>query len=220
MKECKNCGYENENSARKCEYCGEKLKKKHGCFTFFIVFLCVISVAGAAAFVYYGGYEKTAEKEKVYVVDSGYFGRDENGNKETLMWCFYSDNTLVISGNGEMGGFEKRGMCYWKNYLERIRKVVISSGVENVGENVFNGCELNCLEIGRDVKRIDAMAFANCVNLKEVVLPEKLEKIGDGAFMGCTSLVRVCTLGDGYELSENSFLNCGKNFEIVRVYEN
>lgn len=220
MKECKRCGYENVNSAKRCEYCGKKMKNTHKLFKFFTVLLCVISIAGASAFVYYGGFEKTAKNENVYIIDSGYFGRDSLGNTETLIWRFYSDNTLVISGNGEMGGFEKRGMCYWKKYLERIRKVVIEDGVENIGENVFNGCELNSLTIGNTVKRIDKMAFANCTNLKEIVLPKSLEKIGEGAFMGCTSLVNVCVFNDSYTIFENSFLNCGENFKIVTVKEN
>ena len=215
VKICKRCGYENENSAKECEYCGKKLKKRRTGFILFMVFLCMAAVFGAAAFVYYGGYENFDKKEEAYVIDSGYFGRDENGNHETLVWRFYSDNTLIISGRGEMGGFERRGMCYFKSYLERIRCVTIENGVKNVGKNVFNGCELNSLNIGEDVLQIGAFAFANCVNLKEVVLPEKLERIDDGAFMGCTSLKSVKIKNKNCIVSDSAFSNTSGELKIT-----
>lgn len=38
------------------------------------------------------------------------------------------------------------------------------------------------------VKRIDNSTFANCKNLKEIVIPNSVEWIGDNVFKGCENL--------------------------------
>ena len=47
---------------------------------------------------------------------------------------------------------------------------------------------------GYDVMGIDARVFKNCTTIKSVTLPDKLGRIGEEAFMGCTNLESVYTV--------------------------
>lgn len=47
------------------------------------------------------------------------------------------------------------------------------------------------VKVPQTVKRIAPQAFANRLNLKEIILPDGLETIDDAAFMGCTSLTTL-----------------------------
>lgn len=59
------------------------------------------------------------------------------------------------------------------------------------------------------VKEIDAMAFMECQNLTEIVLPAKLTNIGDYAFSGCTQL-RTVTFPRGIliDIAPTAFEGC------------
>lgn len=57
---------------------------------------------------------------------------------------------------------------------------------------------------------ISQSAFADCVNLEEVVVPEQFETVGDSAFSGCTKLSKI-NLNTAKELKiigKNAFSNC------------
>lgn len=47
------------------------------------------------------------------------------------------------------------------------------------------------VEVPQTVKRVAPQAFANRLNMKEIILPDGLETIGDAAFMGCVALTTL-----------------------------
>lgn len=47
------------------------------------------------------------------------------------------------------------------------------------------------IEVPQTVKRVAPQAFANRLNMKEIILPQGLETIGDAAFMGCIALTTL-----------------------------
>ena len=67
--------------------------------------------------------------------------------------------------------------------------------LETIGDNAFNGCVLLEQWSTHDkIRTIGANAFKG-TKLENVVLPEALTSIGDGAFSGCSSMLQVVLLG-------------------------
>ena len=61
---------------------------------------------------------------------------------------------------------------------------------------------------GYKVTAIAEKAFAECENLKEVILPDSITDMGEGVFYGCTALEKV-RFSDGIEeVPENTFCYC------------
>ncbi len=86
-----------------------------------------------------------------------------------------------------------------------IRRVTISSGIEEIGANAFSGCpNLSEVVIDGNVKTINQGAFSECPRLHTVEIGDGVETIDD-AFYDCPNLNRV-SIGDGTkELTNNSF---------------
>ncbi len=58
-------------------------------------------------------------------------------------------------------------------------------------------------------------AFADCISLKSVTIPEQVSKIGSSAFARCTSLVSIDIPASVVEIDTNAFRSSDK-LEIVR----
>lgn len=71
-----------------------------------------------------------------------------------------NDKTLTIYGSGTMLDFRSASAVPWRGKASGITKVVLPSGLENIG----------------------AYAFANCSSLKFISIPDTIEKIGVNAF--------------------------------------
>lgn len=65
----------------------------------------------------------------------------------------------------------------------------IPEGVKALGCGVFYGnTEIKKLKLGNEVERLEAYACADMTALEEVVWGNNIEKLGYGAFSGCTKL--------------------------------
>lgn len=142
---------------------------------------------------------------------------------DQLSWN-YTDGTLTISGNGAMQDMEGyTGQPWYKmengvKLQERIRKVVIGAGVENIGayafighsnlqEVVFEGAEqakitaigkhafqntaITAISLPTSVRTLGNYCFAGCTELKSVEIPEGLGVIPYAAFQGCATLEKA-----------------------------
>ena len=77
----------------------------------------------------------------------------------------------------------------------------------NVNANLFTSASLTTVEIGNNVKRIPARAFAGS-GITEITIPDNVEIIGDWAFQNCASLATV-TIGAGVNTIFNgAFAGC------------
>lgn len=83
------------------------------------------------------------------------------------------------------------------------------SKVVGIATNAFLNCNSEYIEIPTTVKSIDNLAFANCVNLKEVNFQEgsELSNIGVGAFMNCTQLLSI-NLPNVKSIDSYAFYGC------------
>ena len=80
-----------------------------------------------------------------------------------------------------------------------LKEVVITSG-ESIGENAFANCILlTSVDIPDSVMSIDSYAFANCSSLTSISIPDSVISISEWAFFDCTSLKNI-TFGDNSQL--------------------
>ena len=97
----------------------------------------------------------------------------------------------------------------------------LTYGSENEEVNMLcvNVRTLEKVEITGNIKIIPFWAFENCTGLKEIILPNGLEKIGESAFYNCDSLVKVEIPDTVTVIGNNAFSDC-ENLETVVLSKN
>ena len=132
---------------------------------------------------------------------------DDSGNCGTNLSWNYVDETLTISGSGEMIDFQEDGNnCPWNKYKNNIFFVNIESGVTSIGNYAFSQCvQLTGINIPDGLTSIGEYAFKGCTELrwdqrcstlKGIKIPNTVTSIGNYAFSGCKCLTSI-------ELSNN-----------------
>ena len=132
---------------------------------------------------------------------------DDSGKCGTNLSWNYVDETLTISGSGEMIDFQEDGNnCPWNKYKKDIFYVNIESGVTSIGNYAFSQCvQLTAINIPDGLTSIGEYAFWGCIELrwdqrvsplKGIKIPNSVTSIGDYAFRGCKCLKSI-------ELSNN-----------------
>ena len=189
------------------------MKKKVVLLAIFVCFLAALLAVSAFAT------EST-------VIGSGNCGKD--GDK--VVYTLYSDGLLKISGTGEMGDYDYDGGPWFDNN-EKIKKIVIASGVTNIGDRAFmfsrnltgieipssvtsigdyafEGCGMTSIEIPGSVKSIGKSAFFSCTKLESLVIPRGVTQIGSYAFDKCTGLKSLKIAGSVTSIGSDVFNSC------------
>ena len=150
-------------------------------------------------------------------------------NTNNYIFMFYNDEYFLLDYIGEEACLKlpvhinrKKYSIYQKAFYEceNITSVVISSGVNSIGNYAFAGCtglislkipssvksiggyafyfcsSLSSVKISKGVKKIDVEAFGRCYNLVGVLIPKGITSISDALFFECKSLRNV-TIPDG-----------------------
>ena len=72
-----------------------------------------------------------------------------------------------------------------------LEKVIILPGADEIGDNVFSGCDhLSAADLPEGLVSIGRAAFSGTA-LRRIELPESLRRLGDMAFWGCKELREV-----------------------------
>ena len=110
-------------------------------------------------------------------------------------WRLEGD-TLVISGAGEMSGFQPTtSSTYrppWDSFREEIKNIDIQNGITRIGTYAFNECSnLISISIPNSTTSIGDGAFYGCSNLTSISIPDSVSYIGGSAFEYCSSLTSI-----------------------------
>ena len=168
---------------------------------------------------------------------------EKSGNSLNCKWSFNDKNgTLTISGNGKMAdysydvddpdGYDDYDDVFkvtpntpWKNYVTKIKTVVVENGVKNIGSLAFMNCaNLATVKIAGSVSSVGFLSFANCRKLTNISLPKNLTSIQSFAFMNCNKLSKVTIPNSNIKMNIDSdvFFGCTnlKSFNIPKqVYK-
>lgn len=90
-----------------------------------------------------------------------------------------------------------------------------SEGFTTIGERAFMDSQLESIHLFDSITHIGAEAFKNCINLKEIVVPEHVEFIGANAFEGCINLEKVVFKGGAPKIGMDAFKGCSSLKEVV-----
>lgn len=102
------------------------------------------------------------------------------------------------------------------NYAE-LKDVVIPESliyedceyaVTAIGAMAFSRSSLLSIELPSTITTIDRMALSYINGLEKMVIPDNVEKIGDGAFKGCVALQSVETGSSLIEVGNEAFADC------------
>ena len=175
--------------------------------------------------IYYGGTDAswknittdfTGLGDNVKIHSTGVFTGKCGDN---LTWTIGNDEVLTISGTGRIPDYNtsygEKNTAPWYGYAYQIKKVVLGSGVQNIGNNAFAGCYgMTDITIPDGVTSIGDSAFDGCSALTEISIPGTVSSIGDSAFYGCSALTEISIPGTVSSIGDSVFSGCSALTEI------
>lgn len=133
-----------------------------------------------------------------------------SNGKATLI-KYYAGET-VVTVPSSVQGYPVVAIGDYAFRASGVQRVVISEGIEVIGEGAFYVCEnLESVSLPSTVKTIDAMAFANNFLLNNVTLPRALTNLDNTAFANCTRLNNLYVNGDNPNFSAQDGVLFNKN---------
>ena len=175
--------------------------------------------------------EESEEKDPEISEDRPLEAEDQNEALDAVLakgkcgkkvkWTLDKKGTLKISGKGAMNQYvfdttTKKVTTPWVNYLNKIKKVVVSKGVTFIGQFAFDDCKnLTSVSLPNKLKGIDYAAFSGCDKLKKITIPKSVRTIGSWAFSN-TGLESVTIPNGVTDISYGTFSGC-KNLKSVTI---
>ena len=165
------------------------------------------------------GYEKIKNEKikelldslNVKIIDSGSCG-------DNVKWKLDENGLLTISGSGKMWDYAyEYPLCSNK---DKIKKVIIKSGVTNIGRMAFFEClGLTSVSMSDSVENIGIQAFKECRDLTSVSISNSVTSIKDETFDNCIKLKSITIPKSVTNIEEGAFGNC-ENLTSINVDSN
>ena len=128
----------------------------------------------------------------------------------------YNNITFSVTGIGEaaFAYYEKSpgNTTYAPN--QEVTSVSLPSTINYLDTYSFFGNSFNNIELPSNITRIGFCAFERCINLKEIVLGDKVEQLGFGCFSYCTSLQKIKIPLSIKEIGAQAFDGCNSLVEV------
>lgn len=155
----------------------------------------------------------------------------ESGTDGGLNWSLSDDGVLTVTtGSGNRGNAYTITESGWINktytynspyhaYKNQIKKVVVGSGVVEIGENAFNDCtSITSVSLPNSLDTIGYHAFAYCTSLQGIAIPATCTWYWAYIFEGCTGLkwAILPTRSNNFNVSTGTFKNCS-SLETVYI---
>lgn len=106
-----------------------------------------------------------------------------SGTCGDLSWSIDSENTLTITGTGNMPNWNRGEAPWYADYWQQIHKVVIAPGVTSIGNSAFWCLDyMKEVSIPEGVVSIGLAAFQHCISLDNVILPDSVKYLNSQAF--------------------------------------
>ena len=139
---------------------------------------------------------------------------------DNLTWKIDNDEVLTISGTGRIPDYNDpssggNNTAPWYGYAYQIKKVVLGSGVQNIGNDAFADCYgMTDITIPDGVTSIGDSAFDGCSALTEISIPGTVSSIGDSVFSGCSALTEISIPDTVSSIGDSAFSRCSALTEI------
>lgn len=137
-----------------------------------------------------------------------------------IIWKLTNNGVLTISGSGAMQNYSiasnDNNYAPWHDYLRKIQKISLSSGITSIGQGAFAGCSnITSFTIPSTVQNIGQYAFWGCSNITTIKIPSSVSNIEKYAFAFCDNLQTITIMNPNCEMIEDVGLppNC-----VIRGY--
>ena len=141
-----------------------------------------------------------------------YLAEGSCGNK--LHWTLDTLGVLTVTGTGAMADYAE-GEAPWYGLRDHIVSVVISDGVNRIGNGAFYECgSIAGVSIPESVTTIGESSFRDCDGLTGVSIPKGTASVGDCAFKSCDRLTSITLPGSIQSVGNEAF--SGSGLALVR----
>ncbi len=134
----------------------------------------------------------------------------DDGVCEKIGECAFADcknlesltqtNSLLEIGKDAFSGCSDKLFNVFDNARYLVTETNDYYALLNATSSVIDSCNIH-----RNALVIANSAFENCVNIKEIIVPEKVMSIGADSFLGCSSLHTVTLMENVRRIGENAF---------------
>ena len=171
-------------------------------------------------------------KTEMQVTVSGTFKDildDKKVSSTGARYDVYEDHAVLVDGSNVKGAFSLPESISYKGTDYKVTEIksnafggnsnltaIIISNPVVIGESAFMECDSLAYASMCSGTEIGRFAFAYCVSLSSVVLPEDLKVLCDGTFTHCTSL-KISELPDTLEKIENQVFSFCESIDSMSL---